>query len=231
MLGVPLLAVSLDAGEAAADGPWLGLTLLLPDANTALSGRLLLPEAVETRLTAALRDVPPGRAALPEDLTVPVSVRIGALTLSLGQLAALRPGDGLLFDAAPFARGEALALAAGAQGWTLRATPRGYEAASPRRRAGTLGREDWTDMPSDAAEAPLDELPVRIVFEVGRLDLPLGEVASAGVGHLFALPRAPGDAMVDILANGRRYGRGEIVQVGDGAFAVRVLSLLPKATP
>ncbi|WP_376091768.1 type III secretion system cytoplasmic ring protein SctQ [Roseomonas sp. CCTCC AB2023176] len=232
-LRAPVAAVSLDAGDDPTDAPWVGLTLLMPGAGTAISGRLSLPEAAERRLTAALAGVPPGRPPLPDSLAIPVSLRVGATTLSRADLRGLRPGDGLPFDAALRARGEALAVAAEAQGWRVRMTASGADATTPRRTLGALDLEEWSAMPDDqtSADAALEDLPVRLVFEIGRLELPLGEVAAAGVGHLFPIARGNGDAMVDILANGRRFGRGEIVEVGEGAFAVRVLSLLPKAGP
>ena len=68
----------------------------------------------------------------------------------------------------------------------------------------------------------MDELPVRLVFEAGRAEVPLGELGQVGPGHVFALPGAAG--LVHILANGRRIGQGELVQVGEGA-GVRVLRL------
>ena len=232
-LEAPVSAVSLDPGLDGGSAPALGLTLLTAEAEVALAGRLSLPALAEARLTEALGALPPGRLPPPPGLVAPVSLRLGATTLSLPQFAALRPGDGLAFDTSRHLRGEVLAVVGEAQGWITRPGPRGFEAITPRRRLGALGLEDWATMPSDTdltEDAPIEELPVRLVFELGRLEVPLAELASAGPGHLFPLPANPAETVVDILANGRRVGRGEIVQIGEGVLAVRVLSLTGRAS-
>ena len=70
---------------------------------------------------------------------------------------------------------------------------------------------------------PLDQLPVRLMFELGRLELTLAELETLGPGHVFALGRDEHQP-VDILANGKRIGLGEIIAVGD-AIGVRVTRL------
>ncbi|TIT71486.1 MAG: YscQ/HrcQ family type III secretion apparatus protein, partial [Mesorhizobium sp.] len=42
----------------------------------------------------------------------------------------------------------------------------------------------------------------------------LGELRSAGEGHIFELGW-PIDGPVDIVANGQRIGRGDIVRIGE----------------
>jgi type III secretion protein Q len=67
----------------------------------------------------------------------------------------------------------------------------------------------------------LDELPVRLSFELGQLELPLAEVSVLGPGHVFELARDESQP-VDILANGRRIGRGRIVTVA-GSIGVQIV--------
>ncbi len=69
----------------------------------------------------------------------------------------------------------------------------------------------------------LDDLPVRLVFEVGRVELSLGELQRLAPGALVPLGR-PLDEPLDIMANGRRLGRGTLVQIGD-SLGVRIVSL------
>jgi len=69
----------------------------------------------------------------------------------------------------------------------------------------------------------LDELPLRIVFEVGRLELSLGDVRQMAPGTVLPLSR-PFDEALDIMASGRRIGRGEIVRIGD-SLGVRIIRL------
>ena len=73
------------------------------------------------------------------------------------------------------------------------------------------------------ADASLDELPVRVVFEVGRVELTLADLSAMLPGYIIPLGREAGSP-VDILANGRRIGQGEVVAVGD-SLGIRVLRL------
>lgn len=69
----------------------------------------------------------------------------------------------------------------------------------------------------------LDDLPVRLVFEVGRVELSLGELQRLGPGALVPLGR-PLEEPLDIMANGRRLGRGTLVQIGE-SLGVRIVSI------
>ena len=73
-------------------------------------------------------------------------------------------------------------------------------------------------------EADLAELPVRVVLELGRLDLPLAEIRRFTPGHLLPLAR-PSESAVDIVANGRKLGYGSLVKIGD-SIGVRVERLV-----
>ena len=64
-------------------------------------------------------------------------------------------------------------------------------------------------------------------FEVGRLELSLGEIRRLAPGAVLPLMR-PLDEALDIVANGRRIGSGTIVRIGD-AVGVRVTRLLENA--
>lgn len=69
----------------------------------------------------------------------------------------------------------------------------------------------------------LEDLPVQLVFEIGRCELPLSEIRKLGEGSI--VPTAPSAAnAVNILANGRLVGNGELVKIGAG-LGVRVLRL------
>ncbi len=66
-------------------------------------------------------------------------------------------------------------------------------------------------------------LPVRLEFELGQLEVSLGELAALQPGYVFNLPAHLEGANVVIRANGRSTGRGEVVAVGD-TLGVRLLS-------
>ena len=78
--------------------------------------------------------------------------------------------------------------------------------------------------PAGLHDSDLDDLPVRLVFEVGRVELSLGELQRLAPGALVPLGRPP-DEPLDIMANGRRLGRGTLVQIGE-SLGVRIVSII-----
>ena len=90
-------------------------------------------------------------------------------------------------------------------------------------------RSVWTEtdptMSNDdpTTDAGLDEIQVKLLFEVGRLEISLGELRTLAPGHVFELGRDPRCA-VEIVAGARRIGYGEVVQIGD-ALGVRVVRI------
>ena len=77
--------------------------------------------------------------------------------------------------------------------------------------------------PTEFSDPDLDDLPVRLVFEAGRVELSLGELQRLAPGALVPLSR-PLDEPLDIMANGRRLGRGTLVQIGE-SLGVRIVSI------
>jgi type III secretion protein Q len=90
---------------------------------------------------------------------------------------------------------------------------------NPTEFSGPTGLHD-----SDLQDLDLDDLPVRLVFEVGRVELSLGELQRLAPGALVPLGR-PLDEPLDIMANGRRLGRGTLVRIGE-SLGVRIVSIV-----
>ena len=67
-----------------------------------------------------------------------------------------------------------------------------------------------------------EALPVTLVFVAGETEIELGDLRGLAPGYVFALPR-PVDRHVEIRANGRTIGSGELVEI-DGRIGVRVLA-------
>lgn len=74
--------------------------------------------------------------------------------------------------------------------------------------------------PLNSAGLNLDDLPVQLTCELGRLELSLGELRRLGEGSVLPLERPP-ERAVDLVVNGRRMGRGRLVAIGD-AVGVQV---------
>ena len=88
----------------------------------------------------------------------------------------------------------------------------------------SMGNPTEFSGPAGLHDSDLDDLPVRLVFEVGRVELSLGELQRLAPGALVPLGRPP-DEPLDIMANGRRLGRGTLVQIGE-SLGVRIVSII-----
>jgi len=185
-----------------------------------------------TRLAQLLdRDAGPADAEL--DLPVTACVRVAAATLSVGEVADLSSGDVILPDQHCRQAHMAVVVIAERLVAPVELTPAGARIAA-RPVPGCRSPWEWT-MENTAEKsqtealqrADLDDLPVKIVFELGRLDMSLGEIRRLERGALLPLARPLGES-VDIVANGRRIGRGTLVQIGD-SLGVRIVGLFSHA--
>jgi type III secretion protein Q len=191
------------------------------------AGELLLPPGHATRLAQFLdrcvRDV------VPEiELAVPVHVRIAATTCSVGEIATLLPGDVVIADHRCHEERTAVAVFAEHLVAPVELTAAGTRlTASPARIQGSFW--EWSmasggdRSQADLKEAELDDIPVKMLFELGRSELSLAEVRQLAPGALIPVQR-PLEESVDISANGRRIGRGSLVRIGDN-LGVRITRL------
>ncbi|KUM28947.1 hypothetical protein AU467_01475 [Mesorhizobium loti] len=184
-----------------------------------------------TRIGRILDEIGKAKAPIPAGVPLPVSLRRGALMISLGELQSLRPDDMVLFDdvaeegVATFVIAERLfaPVSLTAEGPRLLAAP-----------AAIAGSKwEWTMSQSTPPagqtleESTLDELPVALAFEIGRTAMPVGEVRQLAPGAIVPLADVTKPA-VDILANGKRVGRGEIVRIGE-SLGVRIERMFDNA--
>ena len=68
------------------------------------------------------------------------------------------------------------------------------------------------------------DVPVELSVEVGRTTMTIRETLALAPGSIIALDRMAGEP-VDLLVNGRRIARGEVVAV-DEEFGLRITDLL-----
>jgi type III secretion system YscQ/HrcQ family protein len=71
--------------------------------------------------------------------------------------------------------------------------------------------------------AAIETLPLKIVFDLGDVEMTLAELKSLVPGQSIDLAREPGSA-VRLTVNGVRIGAGEIVEIG-GRLGVRITEL------
>ncbi|HKI90707.1 MAG TPA: flagellar motor switch protein FliN [Gaiellaceae bacterium] len=68
------------------------------------------------------------------------------------------------------------------------------------------------------------DVPVELAVEVGRTTMTIRETLSIAPGSIISLDRMAGEP-VDLLVNGRRIARGEVVAV-DEEFGLRVTEVV-----
>ncbi len=164
-------------------------------------------------------------------LPVQVCLRIGLTELTLQEVMALRPGDAILLQETGLLDGRVAVIA----GEHLMAAARLIDTGAAletsfRPAAGTpVGRWCVENGFEDPVEDDVRALRVTLVFELGRRLASLAEIESLGIGSIVETGSGP-DGMVDVLANGRRIGRGRIVQVG-GALAIQLERINHGADP
>ena len=71
------------------------------------------------------------------------------------------------------------------------------------------------------------DVPVELAVEIGRTTMTIRETLAIGPGSVITLDRLAGEA-VDLLANGKRIARGEVVAV-DEEFGFRVTEVTGSA--
>ncbi|RWQ60114.1 MAG: YscQ/HrcQ family type III secretion apparatus protein [Mesorhizobium sp.] len=170
------------------------------------------------------------RPPVPAEFPLPVCLWRHALTISYGDLESLQPDDVVLFDDEQ--EEAALVIAERLYAPAVLTASGPQLLAAPTAIAGS--KWEWTmnqDTPPHADQAleetTLDELPVALAFELGRTAMPLGEVRQLAPGAIVPLANVTKET-VDIIANGKRVGRGEIVRIGE-SLGVRIARMFDNA--
>ncbi len=73
------------------------------------------------------------------------------------------------------------------------------------------------------------DVPLEVTVELGSVCMPVCDILKLGTGSVVELDR-PANAPVDLLVNGRKIARGEIVAVDD-RFALRITELVVAERP
>jgi type III secretion protein Q len=171
----------------------------------------------------------PPRPIIDCEIAIDVALRIGTTRLPLRLVEGLAPGDVIILDCTVFADGR-VAVVCGERRLAF-ASLDGSCATLLTRPLPFKGdtHNAWSETDSTmsnddrATDADLDDIRVKLLFEVGRLEIPLGELRTLAPGHVFELGRDP-RAAVEIVTGARRIGYGEVVQIGD-ALGVRVVRI------
>jgi type III secretion protein Q len=203
------------------------------DASCALNGEqywveLILPLQLAHRVVEWLSSLPSPTKPLVE-LPVMLAVRAGCAQVTLEELESLGLNDVLLVDS-PLAQPEMLAVFGERYGARARWEDGRVSLLEPLFPLSDEQRKVWsmTDAANEIAESQpldgnLDDIQIKLTFEVGREEMELGALRALAEGHIFELGRDP-RAAVDILAGSRRIGQGELVRISE-TLGIRVTRL------
>lgn len=220
--------------ERVAAEPDFVFTLRPAAGGEALPAALVCHEIERDRILRAATAAPLERRPVP-GLAVEIAFRCGYAMLSLAELSQLEVGCGITLDDTTLNFQKIVAVVAErfAQtcSWqTIKPTLDG-PLLNPVDRTTLLYTtdalvKDQTDNagPGAPPTGGVDEVPVQLVFELGRAEAQVAELESLQGGYVFDLGK-PLSQSVDILANGRRIGTGELVRLGD-TIGVRVSRLV-----
>jgi type III secretion protein Q len=221
--GVPIVLTGASIGGGFANGILCSGAL----GDCPLEAALAIPEVHAARLALLAGAFNPLPAA---DIPVTVAFRVGGTRLGVGWLGRMRPGDVVIVD---YAMPDGRVAAVFGEHHLASCRIDGNRATlldRPVRIGGDL-HQNWTaadtmtheGTDARAKDAELDDMQIKLLFELGRLEISLGELRSLAPGYVFDLGRDPSRA-VEIYAGGRRIGHGEVVKIGE-ALGVRVVGL------
>jgi type III secretion protein Q len=225
---ISIIALKTASPGAVSEG--LGLVLERGDRrwHLLLSGALVSNGSPDP--IAALFEFWPIAPAGMARFCLPAALRIGTTPLSVAAFKSLQLGDAVLLQ---IGDGKSAMLVV-AEAWTAitqQDAAAVWRVLEAPKAASKVGRMEWTMRSIDTAESELenspvndpDQLPVRLTFEVGRLEITLAELRKLGPGSVVELGRNVAEP-VHISAQGRPVGQGELVDV-EGMVGVKIVRL------
>lgn len=175
------------------------------------------------------------RAPAPPVLDGPLPIRlpaeIGFTLLSAELLATLSHGDVVLMDRCHISAQRVLWLSAdGTAGLQAQLPPSAFEQEDEPAEAPTLTViQAWnsdmpaTETPPETSATSIDDVPIRLSFDLGDITLTVAEARALQPGQAIALAR-PLAGPVRIRANGAQIGEGDLVDI-DGQLGISIRTL------
>lgn len=190
--------------------------------QTRLEGEFWLDPVACRYLAAQLREHPatpdPSAAIDWAGLCLPLQLVVGWVDLPASMLAGIERRDVMVLD-------ECLMDGTRQQLLVCLGPRHGFlgELQGNQLRVTEGVKEIMSDSDPDTSAAShlLDDIAVRLTFDVGDREITLGDLRSIQPGYVFNLGRDP-KSLVSIRANGRLVGEGELVDI-EGRLGVSVL--------
>ncbi len=171
------------------------------------------------------------------DMPIPLYFGVGETDLSVAQLRQLKAADVVFFSRPMMTRDEVLTLRTESiQGpwWGIPARLeytqlhilQGVQTMTPNDPSA----EDTAQTEGSGLSAlDIQDLPIRVSFDLGHTTLSLGKIQSLQAGEVIALARTVDD-FVTIRANGSAIGTGQLVDI-DGRLGVTISRLHAPSSP
>ena len=222
--------LSLDETGSVADH-YSGFGFSLDDGEFVCEGELWVDELGLGFLAAAVRlvDIQKRSMSAFDDVSVRLSLDVGWTDLSFATFRQLEKRDLILLDECWIAPDSRIFLRAGRQV--------GLPAEIEDSRIVITGEleeimyddgdgdqdDEYDNDGAGNGEKTLDGIQMRVSFDLGQRSITLGELRQLSPGYVFELGR-PVRSAVNIRANGKLFGEGELVDVA-GQMAVSILNL------
>lgn len=181
---------------------------------------LYLPNSEAKSILSIYKNFVPKATNQLDNLPIPISLTSGYQDITLTEILSLKTGDAVIL------KNQELVLISNSliastqhnlKSSCLLETPHTFFSGDIYMPSNDNHKDiDTTNSTSieDIGNNNIDNMPVRIVCEIGRLQLPLKEVRLLKSGSIIPLSR-PLESSVDILANGQRIGRGSLIKIDD----------------
>jgi type III secretion protein Q len=201
-------------------------------AGTAWRGFVQFEDPAALEAFAPVPDAPGASADALAGLRFPLHFRLGETRIRLREVRGIEAGDILSIEHWRAAGPAVVVDAELGGGLRLAGLADGTRITLQNPRDDLMNRNPDPAAgaePHDAAELPidrLDALEVTLRFEVGDLQLSLGDLRNLRPGHVFELGQPLNRSPVRILAHGNLLGKGTLVAVGD-RLGVRVSEFAP----
>ena len=199
-------------------------------------GRVLVPEEFREKLKAQMSNF--SHVEMSEDqgekIMVDLALQVGRGILSIDEWKSVKIGDFVLLDHCsynPHEQKGSVILKLGdtpvfrgrlKQGSIKISEYPLYEEVEMGDQF-TNSDQESDFLKEDSAKNDVDSLPLHLSVEVGRIRMSIKELRALSPGNLLDLGVAP-EQGVDILVNGRKMGRGELIRMGE-TVGIRILSL------
>ena len=161
-------------------------------------------------------------------LSLRLAIVVGAVPLTTADLRNLAIGDVVLLPATQHEEGlhvylslsDRHAIQASINGDQLTVLNKGNLMSTEVSEPGEEAQATTTSAPA----VSIDDVTLKVIFDLGEIELSVPEVRALVPGQTIDLGRLPAQA-VRVSVNGRRIGTGEIVEI-EGRLGVRLLELV-----